>query len=200
MRLWSLSPSYLDRKGLVACWSEGLLAQSVLLKGEYTNCDRIDETGRKCKNGKIFYTLNYGNYIKINKICPKCKGKGKIKTPYYNHPQLTRFKESKDPIRAIGYYLNIIWHEADKRGYKFDFNKINKTYSCPKFLTVTKGQLEYEFNHLTEKLHKRDKEMWWKNMVSIRNKYENIKPHPLFTVVEGDIEKWEKEKREKEKK
>ena len=31
MRLWSLHPSYLDTKGLVALWREGLLAQSVLL-------------------------------------------------------------------------------------------------------------------------------------------------------------------------
>jgi len=31
MRLWSLHPRYLDPKGLVALWREGLLAQAVLL-------------------------------------------------------------------------------------------------------------------------------------------------------------------------
>jgi len=31
MRLWSLHPEYLDSKGLVALWREGLLAQKVLL-------------------------------------------------------------------------------------------------------------------------------------------------------------------------
>ena len=31
MRLWSLHPSLLDRKGLIALWREGLLAQRVLL-------------------------------------------------------------------------------------------------------------------------------------------------------------------------
>jgi len=31
MRLWSIHPKYLDAKGLVALWREGLLAQSVLL-------------------------------------------------------------------------------------------------------------------------------------------------------------------------
>ena len=31
MRLWSIHPSYLDSKGLVALWREGLLAQKVLL-------------------------------------------------------------------------------------------------------------------------------------------------------------------------
>ncbi|HEU5482374.1 MAG TPA: pyrimidine dimer DNA glycosylase/endonuclease V [Sphingomicrobium sp.] len=30
MRLWSLHPKYLDTKGLVAAWREGLLAQAVL--------------------------------------------------------------------------------------------------------------------------------------------------------------------------
>lgn len=30
MRLWSLDPKYLDTKGLVALWREGLLAQKVL--------------------------------------------------------------------------------------------------------------------------------------------------------------------------
>lgn len=30
MRLWSLHPSYLDTKGLLAVWREGLLAQKVL--------------------------------------------------------------------------------------------------------------------------------------------------------------------------
>ncbi|MBN1378560.1 MAG: DNA lyase [Gammaproteobacteria bacterium] len=31
MRLWSIHPQYLDSKGLVALWREGLLAQNVLL-------------------------------------------------------------------------------------------------------------------------------------------------------------------------
>ena len=35
MRLWSLHPKYLDQKGLVALWREGLLAQAVL-KGKTT--------------------------------------------------------------------------------------------------------------------------------------------------------------------
>ena len=30
MRLWSIHPSYLDARGLVACWREGLLARKVL--------------------------------------------------------------------------------------------------------------------------------------------------------------------------
>lgn len=39
MRLWSVHPSLLDRQALVACWREGLLAQSVIGKesGGYSN-------------------------------------------------------------------------------------------------------------------------------------------------------------------
>jgi hypothetical protein len=39
MRIWSLHPKYLDRKGLLACWRETLLAQRVLRKatGGYQN-------------------------------------------------------------------------------------------------------------------------------------------------------------------
>ena len=33
MRLWSIHPRYLDSKGLVALWREGLLAQKVLKDG-----------------------------------------------------------------------------------------------------------------------------------------------------------------------
>jgi hypothetical protein len=44
MRLWSIHPKYLDAKGLVACWREGLLARKVLLgqtKG-YRNHPQLD--------------------------------------------------------------------------------------------------------------------------------------------------------------
>ncbi len=44
MRLWSLHPRYLDTKGLLALWREGLLAQKVLAgktKG-YRNHPQLD--------------------------------------------------------------------------------------------------------------------------------------------------------------
>ena len=44
MRLWSLHPSYLDRRGLVALWREALLAQAVLrgLTRGYTRHPQLD--------------------------------------------------------------------------------------------------------------------------------------------------------------
>ncbi|WP_313812940.1 pyrimidine dimer DNA glycosylase/endonuclease V, partial [Glutamicibacter sp.] len=79
MRMWSLHPSLLDVKGLVACWRETLLAQKVL--------------------------------------AGQTQG-------YTGHPQLVRFKEQADPLKAIGHYLHGIWVEADDRGYHFDDSKI----------------------------------------------------------------------------
>jgi hypothetical protein len=53
MRLWSLHPSYLDAKGLVACWREALLAQKVLVgetKGYTKHPQLIRFRGHKLVN------------------------------------------------------------------------------------------------------------------------------------------------------
>lgn len=44
MRIWSLHPSLLDRRGLVACWQETLLAQKVLrgLTKDYMNHPQLE--------------------------------------------------------------------------------------------------------------------------------------------------------------
>jgi hypothetical protein len=44
MRLWSLSPQYLDRQGLLAVWREGLLAKKVLAgkTSGYKNHPQLD--------------------------------------------------------------------------------------------------------------------------------------------------------------
>ena len=113
MRLWSLHPCYLDPKGLVALWREGLLARKVL-KGE-------------------------------------TKG-------YRNHPQLIRFRSQNDPLAAIDAYLGAVCDEADKRGYHFDHTKITHQGGFSHIIPVTDGQLLYEWQHLLQKLTKRDSE------------------------------------------
>lgn len=140
MRLWSIDLRYLDSKGLVALWREGLLAQNVLLG--------------------------------------KTKG-------YKNHPQLIRFKNTDNPKVTIGNYLHNVVDEADKRGYSFKREKIILNEKCDQ-IDVTKGQLSYEFNHLLNKLKVRDIKKY-EELKSIKD----IKLHPLFTQVDGDIEKWE---------
>ena len=56
-----------------------------------------------------------------------------------------------------------------------------------KKIAVTKGQLEYEFEHLKKKLRIRDR----KKLAAVGD-ISIPKPHPLFKIVRGTIEKWEK--------
>src|SRR6056300_1308061 len=70
---------------------------------------------------------------------------------YTKHPQLDRFKNTINPVGAIASYLRTISDEADRRGYNFNRSKIvNKKINSG--IPVTKGQVDYEFKHLLEKL------------------------------------------------
>lgn len=104
---------------------------------------------------------------------------------YTKHPQLNRFKESYSPIDAINLYLAIVYSEAAKRNYKFDKEKVNWNFSESK-LTVTVGQLNYEVKHLMKKLQIRDIEKF--NELKTNLVFES---HPLFKIIDGEIEKWE---------
>jgi len=141
MRLWSLHPEYLDPKGLVAVWREGLLAKKVL--------------GGKTKG-------------------------------YTNHPQLLRFKNYNNPMKAIDSYLFWIYKEAQKRGYHFAAEKINEELLIA-IIPVTTGQLEYEIDHLLKKVYSRNLN-FYDRLLDDKNK---IICHPVFYCVEGDVEQWE---------
>ncbi len=105
---------------------------------------------------------------------------------YKNHPQLNRFKTSNRPIESIGCYLSHIYEESSKRDYNFDKNKIQNFSLCEKFISVTERQMKFELKHLLSKLAVRDNELF-QTLKNIRK----IEPHPLFKVVDGDIENWE---------
>ena len=141
MRLWSLHPSLLDPKGLVALWREGPLAQKVL--------------------------------------------RGKTRG-YRSHPQLHRFRQSGEPLAAIATYLWAIHDEATRRGYAFDASRIAGERR-PVALAVTRGQLRFEQQHLKGKLRQRAPERF--RLICRRRR---IPPHPLFVVVRGEIEPWER--------
>jgi uncharacterized protein (DUF1330 family) len=104
---------------------------------------------------------------------------------YRNHPQLERFKSLTDPVSAIAAYLRALHSEASARGYQFSAEKINPSEFSGQ-IPCTRGQLLYEWNHLKKKLQARD-----------RAKYREIadmqepEAHPLFIIVEGDVEDWE---------
>lgn len=106
---------------------------------------------------------------------------------YRNHPQLIRFRDSADPVGAIGAYLRHVAVEADARQYRFNRKKIYNSESFTATLPVTNGQTAYEFRHLLNKLQKRDPERYNRHRGQ-----SNIELHPLFRKVGGEVEAWEK--------
>lgn len=104
---------------------------------------------------------------------------------YKNHPQLNRFRNSGDAVNLINQYLSEVLFEAQSRSYNFDKNKIDWSFT-PGSLNVTSGQMEYEREHLLKKLKIRDLEKL--NQVE---KILCLDAHPLFKIVEGEIENWE---------
>ena len=175
MRIWSLHPCLLDRRALVACWRETLLAQKVL---------------RGLTRG------------------------------YTNHPQLIRFRAHPQPLEAVATYLSGLADEADARGYSFNraligageddagensagkngadkncADKAENPYASVARIPVSLGQLEYELAFLQHKVAGRDPE--WEHQLSERLAARGelaACAHPLFEVVPGAIEPWEKTK------
>ena len=104
---------------------------------------------------------------------------------YRHHPQLERFRAAREPIAMLDTYLAGVLKEATSRGYSFDQAKLGPKRTRGK-LRVTRGQLEYEWQHLLAKLAERSpgrfKELRAQRPVT----------HPLFTVVPGERETWER--------
>ena len=105
---------------------------------------------------------------------------------YARHPQLTRFRRSRTPIRGIAAYLRTVHAEGERRGFKFDIDKIARAGHVER-IPVTRGQLEYEWGHFMAKLLKRDTQRY-ADLTSARK----IDPHPLFKIIPGGVEDWEK--------
>ena len=103
---------------------------------------------------------------------------------YRHHPQLERFRQCRNPTRAIASYLWSVADEARERGYDFDLSKIAMRRGKI-VIPVTEGQLAYECTHLKSKLLKRDP----KRLASLR---EPVSANPIFKVVEGPVEGWER--------
>lgn len=104
-----------------------------------------------------------------------------------NHPQLDRFKEHQRPLKAIGYYLKEIHNESLRRGYKYNYTKILHPETVVDQITITEGQIQYEFDILQERLKVRAPKKYDENLGVT-----SLEAHPLFTIVPGLPEKWEK--------
>lgn len=103
---------------------------------------------------------------------------------YRSHPQLGRFQETADPVQAVVTYLTALHEEATRRGYRFDATRLDGEPDPTLRLTVTSGQLEYELRHLRAKVQGRSPE--WEPTLT------GPVPHPMFDVVEGPVEPWER--------
>lgn len=84
MRLWSLHPCYLDAKGLVALWREGLLARAILKKEtqgyqEHPQLERFRACGKPvvCINQYLWAVyeeaVKRGYHFDVNKLGRKGK-------------------------------------------------------------------------------------------------------------------------------
>lgn len=105
---------------------------------------------------------------------------------YRHHPQLTRFRDARDPQVAIATYLHALADEADRRGYRFNRDRINQPADEHLRLTVTQGQLAYEWGHLLAKLAIRAPSS------PALATGQAPRTHPLFQVVPGPVASWEK--------
>jgi hypothetical protein len=105
---------------------------------------------------------------------------------YKHHPQLHRFLKQAAPRSAINRFLAAILSEAKLRQYSFDATKVGPIRSSVR-ISATRGQLDYEWQHLLEKLRVRSPA-----------RYERLRtltapqPHPLFRIVAGPVESWER--------
>lgn len=111
---------------------------------------------------------------------------------YVNHPQLDRFKRSGQPVPYIVEYLKWIYRESLYRDYKFNAKLITQADNVIKPITVSLGQLNYEYDLLLLKVKARD-EQWYASEMDILRPDE-IVPHPLFVVDYNNQkpEPWEK--------
>ena len=105
---------------------------------------------------------------------------------YRHHPQLERFRAAANPAGAIGSYLRAIHDESLRRGYRFSGDKI-VSRSRPTKITVTRGQLDYEWGHLLKKLKQRSPELYRSERTIA-----SPEPHPLFRVRAGAKAAWER--------
>jgi hypothetical protein len=105
---------------------------------------------------------------------------------YRHHPQLARFRAAPSPRAAINAYLAGVHAEATARGYRFDRSKLGRTRATLP-LVATRGQLDYEWQWLLDKLRRRSPEAWRRARASA-----GPDAHPLFALVDGPVSDWER--------
>jgi len=106
------------------------------------------------------------------------------------HPQLIRFKNYNESISALGFYLLKIHEESCLREYKYSRSKIVNPDIDVDPIKITSGQLIYELNILLDRLKKRSPEKHVEILKLVKRNHPD--PHPLFVIIDGKVELWEK--------
>src|SRR5690606_5017500 len=109
---------------------------------------------------------------------------------YTRHPQLERFRALADPPAAVGHYLTFLADDADRRGYRFDRTRIERSDDGAR-LEVSEGQLAFEWAHLLAKLERRSPAL---GLELSRRALVGEAPvvHPMMTVRPGPVAPWER--------
>ncbi len=113
-------------------------------------------------------------------------------TGYRTHSQLSRFRLHPDPDAAMGMYLSELADEAQRRGYRFDRARIDRPAAMLQAagvapIPVTQGQVAFEWQHLLAKLALRSPEQH-----AAAGQVQTPELHPLFVLVPGPVEEWER--------
>lgn len=180
MRIWSLHPSLLDRRALVACWRETLLAQKVLrgLTRGYTNHPQLIRF--RAHPQPLEAVAAY-----LSGLADEADARGYS----FNRALIGAGEDSTNE------------NSAGKNGTsnngtgKNCADKAEDPYASVARIPVPLGQLEYELAFLQHKVAGRDPE--WEHQLSGRLAARGelaACAHPLFEVVPGAIEPWEKTK------
>jgi hypothetical protein len=114
---------------------------------------------------------------------------------YAKHPQLQRFT-----LNDLQCYMIPVCYEGQRRGYKFDILKLVTdndqaiVLNPHHTLSVTHGQAEYEAEHLWQKLRSRGVNdiaaLDYATKIAVERPYPRL--NPIFRLVDGPIEPWEK--------
>ena len=105
---------------------------------------------------------------------------------YRHHPQLERWRATRDPVAGLNAYLAEVLEESLVRGYRFDRRKVGHRLARAS-VPVTRGQVALEWAHLMRKLRHRDPARH-RALKSV------VRPavHPSFRVVPGPAADWER--------
>ena len=165
MRIWSLHPCLLDRRALVACWRETLLAQKVLrgLTRGYTNHPQLIRF--RAHPQPLEAVAAY-----LSGLADEADARG-----YSFNRALIGAGE----------------HGAVENGA----DKTESPYASVALIPVPLGQLEYELAFLQHKVAGRNPEWEHRLNKRLAARGELAAcAHPLFEAVPGAIEPWEKTK------